>query len=377
MKTFNILFLLPAFFTLASCATLTGIPGHGGGKRFSEEQRLVSSSIRLAVRHINVASLRGKNAAIVFGLIADEGGGNIVGGRASITAILTQGQVTVPTSSSRSSVEIFQVANGSSNTATSSTIGTTNSTTNGTTTGNSNTNSSSTSNTTNSGTTTAVTTSEFSTDANQTTETTTSSTTSGTGNVTSITATSETQNGTSIASNTSNSTQSGTTIGTSEQAIVTGNKTSASGEQSQTNIGITYEGLGQYQNLAVPKSDAAFLMSELRNHFLLNGIHVRSPSDPSAEVFVYVSVPILGTNRSRTDLLVYNQESLRAETYIEVFAIDRTGRIVMQPQAGNFQTYYKEDYVAWSGPYNTRRGAELGVGLIGEIGEISDGINIQ
>jgi hypothetical protein len=96
----------------------------------------------------------------------------------------------------------------------------------------------------------------------------------------------------------------------------------------------------------------------------LNGVTVRSPADPATEVFVYVSVPILGTNRSRTDMLVYNQESLRAETYIEVFAIDRTGRVVMSPQVGNFRTFYEEDYVAWSGPYNTRRGAEAGIGLI-------------
>jgi len=377
VKLFEYLFIyFGAFFTLASCATLTGIPGHGGGKRFSEEQRLVSSSIRLAVRHIDIASLRGKNAAIVFGLIADEGGGNIVGGRASITAVLTQGQVTVPTNTSRSTVDIFQVANGSSSTATSSTTGATSSTTSGTTTGSSNTNSSSTSNSTTTGTSTAETTSQFSTNANQTTDTTSSSTTNGTGTGTSTTTTSEIQNGSSTGSNTSSTTQNGSTTGTSEQAIVTGTTTSASGEQSQANIGITYEGLGQYQNLAVPKPDAAFLMSEVRNHFLLNGIHVRSPADPSAEVFVYVSVPILGTNRSRTDLLVYNQESLRAETYIEIFAIDRTGRIIMQPQVGNFQTYYKEDYVAWSGPYNTRRGSESGAGLIGEIGETRDGRNI-
>lgn len=105
-------------------------------------------------------------------------------------------------------------------------------------------------------------------------------------------------------------------------------------------------------------------MSELRNHLILNGVTVRSPADPAAEIFLYVSVPILGTNRSRTDILVYNQESLRAETYIEAFAINRAGEIVLPPQVGNFRTFYKENYIAWSGPYHTRRGSELGLGLI-------------
>lgn len=118
-------------------------------------------------------------------------------------------------------------------------------------------------------------------------------------------------------------------------------------------------------------------MTQVRNHFLLNGVAVRSPADPAAEVFVYVSVDILGTNRQRTDLLVYNQESLRAEVLLEVFAIDRAGKVVMQPQTGNFETYYKEDYIAWSGPFNSKRGAEAGIGLITDVGEINEPFNVE
>lgn len=352
---------------LVSCGALTGIPAHGGGKRFVEEQRLVASSIKLAVEHIDVAGLRGKNVAIVFGLIADEGGGNIVGGRASITALLTQGQVTVPMNSSQNTVDIFQLANASNGSEVVNSTGTSSSTNSSTTTGNSATNSTATTSSNSSGNSNAVTTSEFSTDANQTTQTTSGSSTNGTESGNTTNNTSGTQSGTNSGQNSSTSNQATTNSGTSEQAVVTGTKTTASGAQSQSNIGVTYEGLGQYQNLAVPKSDAAFLMSEVRNHFLLNGVTVRAPNDPAAELFVYISVPILGTNRSRTDLLIYNQESLRAETYIEVFAIDRTGKVVMSPQVGNFETFYKENYVAWSGPFQTRRGAEAGIGLISDL----------
>lgn len=376
LKTKSFLLVATLSVALGACGTLTGIPGHGGGKRFTEEQRLVASSIRLAVKHIDVKKLKSKNVAIVFGLISDEGGGNIVGGRASITAVLTQGQVTVPSTSSSSSVDIFQLATGT--TSTSNTTGTASGTnvTSGTSETTNSSNTSSTSNTSTTDNTTADTTSAFSTSANQTTTTTSSGTSTGTGSSTTTTTSNENQNSNTASTSTSESSQTNTTSGTTEQAIVTGTTTSASGNQSQTNVGITYEGLGQYQNLAVPKSDASYLMSEVRNHFILNGVQIRAPDDPATEVFVYVSVPILGLNRSRTDLVLYNQEDLRAETYIEVFAIDRSGLVIMKPQIGNFQTFYKEQYIAWSGPFNTRRGAEPGLGLIEEEGEKHDGFTL-
>lgn len=352
------------FGLLASCGTLTGIPAHGGGKRFSEEQRLVASSIKLSIQEIDVSMLRGKNVAIIFSLIADEGAGSIVGGRASITGLLTQGQVTAPTSSSQSTVDIFQIANTSTGITSASSVGTSASTESSNTSNNSNTTSTSTANTTGSDSSTAVTSSQVSSTANQTTTTTSNSANDETGSSTSTIASTGTQTGNSSDSNATTSMQTTTGTGATGQAVVTGTKTDQSGKQAQESIGVNYEGLGQYQNIAVPKSDASFLMSEIRNYFLLNEITIRAPDDPAAEVFVYVSVPVLGTNRSRTDLLLYNQESLRAETLIEIFAIDRTGKIVMKPQVGNYQTSYKENYVAWSGPYNKRRYAENGLGLV-------------
>ncbi|MEQ1536986.1 MAG: hypothetical protein ABL923_14015 [Burkholderiaceae bacterium] len=43
-------FVLASLF-LTGCSTLTGIPSHGGGKRYAEEQRLVSASILSLERH--------------------------------------------------------------------------------------------------------------------------------------------------------------------------------------------------------------------------------------------------------------------------------------------------------------------------------------
>lgn len=79
---------------------------------------------------------------------------------------------------------------------------------------------------------------------------------------------------------------------------------------------------------------------------------------------MYVTVDIFGINRQRTDLVIYNNESLKAETAIEMFAADRTGRIIMRPTVGNTQTLYKEEYIGWVGPFKTKRGVKKGDGLL-------------
>ena len=95
---------------LAGCGTLTGIPGHGGGKRFAEEQRLVSASIRGSLEAIDVSALQGRRVALIFSIIADEGGGNIVGGRASLGALLTGGTMVSPVTTRNNDLEIYQLA---------------------------------------------------------------------------------------------------------------------------------------------------------------------------------------------------------------------------------------------------------------------------
>ncbi len=42
--------ILFSVFILSACGTLTGIPSHGGGKRFAVEQELVAASARAAVK---------------------------------------------------------------------------------------------------------------------------------------------------------------------------------------------------------------------------------------------------------------------------------------------------------------------------------------
>jgi len=56
----HFIYLISFSFLLCSCGTLTGIPSHGGGKRFATEQRLVSASVRAALKDMDVSKLRGK-----------------------------------------------------------------------------------------------------------------------------------------------------------------------------------------------------------------------------------------------------------------------------------------------------------------------------
>ena len=100
---------------LSGCGTLTGIPAHGGGKRFSVEQRLVSSSVRAALKNIDVSSLRGHRVALVFDFIADEGGGTIQGGRASLGGLISTGTVVSPVTNTTNQFQVFDLVNTGTN----------------------------------------------------------------------------------------------------------------------------------------------------------------------------------------------------------------------------------------------------------------------
>lgn len=48
---------------LTACGTLTGIPSHGGGKRFAVEQELVAASARAAAKEMDLSALQGRKVA--------------------------------------------------------------------------------------------------------------------------------------------------------------------------------------------------------------------------------------------------------------------------------------------------------------------------
>ena len=125
-----------------------------------------------------------------------------------------------------------------------------------------------------------------------------------------------------------------------------------------------YKGLGEYQNFPVPKSDASLLMGLVRNYMLLNGVTPTTPNDPTAEALVYVTVDIFGTVRSRFDAILYNNETVKAETSFEIMAFDRQGKNILKPQVSNAEAQYREHYLLWAGPLTTNEKVYQGQGLL-------------
>ena len=55
-----------SLLSLTACGTMTGIPAHGGGKRFAVEQELISASSRAAVKNIDLSALQGKKVKLIL-----------------------------------------------------------------------------------------------------------------------------------------------------------------------------------------------------------------------------------------------------------------------------------------------------------------------
>jgi len=90
--------IVQAMVWLSGCGTETGIPSHGGGKRFAIEQELVTASARAALEPIDLSPLSGRTVRVVFSSIGDEGSGNLSGGRLSIDRVLGGSYSVNPTS---------------------------------------------------------------------------------------------------------------------------------------------------------------------------------------------------------------------------------------------------------------------------------------
>jgi len=59
-----ILLPLAATLALTNCATFRGMPTHGGGKRFDEEQRVVSASIRHAANKMDFSKIKKRRVSL-------------------------------------------------------------------------------------------------------------------------------------------------------------------------------------------------------------------------------------------------------------------------------------------------------------------------
>jgi hypothetical protein len=60
------------------CGLFRGIPTHGGGKRFDEEQRVVASAIRRTLADMDLAELESRKIQVVIECVAQDGGGTVI-----------------------------------------------------------------------------------------------------------------------------------------------------------------------------------------------------------------------------------------------------------------------------------------------------------
>lgn len=87
---------------LSGCGSLTGIPGHGGGKRFAVEQELVAAATRATIKQIDLTTLKGKKVNLFVNSIGDTGTGNLFGGRFSLVSQLRGDYIQTPPVTERS-----------------------------------------------------------------------------------------------------------------------------------------------------------------------------------------------------------------------------------------------------------------------------------
>lgn len=81
---------------LAGCGSLTGLPGHGGGKRFAVEQELMAVAVRATIKNIDLSAIKGKKVNLFVNPIGDSGAGNLIGGRLSLVSQLRGDYIHTP-----------------------------------------------------------------------------------------------------------------------------------------------------------------------------------------------------------------------------------------------------------------------------------------
>ncbi|MDO8330977.1 MAG: hypothetical protein Q7T36_10965 [Fluviicoccus sp.] len=144
--------------------------------------------------------------------------------------------------------------------------------------------------------------------------------------------------------------------------------TQTQGHSVNNTLEMRYGGFGEYSVNGIAKSDATYLQGEILDYLQLNGVTVLDPAALekmriTPDAVVYVSVDIFGTERKRFDSIMFNAETLRAETSLEMYALAANNSVVMAPRSANFIAQYREYYMLWMGPLSSQRKVYRGDGL--------------
>ena len=268
--------------SLTACGTITGIPSHGGGKRFAIEQELVSSSARAAVKNMDLSALAGRKVALYVSVIGDQGSGVLTGGRYSIDALIRGEYQNLPRSTTEYNYPTYD------------TIATTD-----------------------------------------------------TSGLTGTTTSTSVLNAPSLARNTQE------------------------GANSRMGLGISGGSAGDYKNetLIQNPQDSVFLSRLIQTVLFLRGIEV-VPNE-LADCYLFVNIDVFGTIRSRTEVHIYNNEKLSAETKLEYFAVDKNHNILIKPQSSSYAANYQENYILWTGPLAKSKKVQEADKLLVDFSDIS------
>ena len=268
---------------LTACGTLTGIPAHGGGKRFAVEQELVAASARAAAKDMDLQALQGRKVALYIATMGDQGSGSLSGGRYSIDALIRGEYANSPATRTDYAYPRYET-------------------------------------------------------------------------------TAKTESG-GLA---------GLTSSLSTLNAPSSSRSRNDGAGSRSNIGLNLNGMGDYRNetLTTNPQDSQFLSNLIHTVFFLRGIDVVPAQYADTDVFV--NIDVFGTIRSRTELHLYNAETLRAQTKLEYFAIDRNSRkLLIKPQNNSYEAKYQEKYALWMGPYKTDKNIKAADGLMVDFSDIT------
>jgi hypothetical protein len=310
--------LLVVGLLLSGCGALTGIPGHGGGKRFAVEQELVAASARGALKQIDLSKLKGKKVNLFVNAIGDTGAGNLTGGKLSLVSQLRGDYVQTPPTTENTVYQGYKTTTNS----TSSTNGSSNSSSSG-----------------------------------SNGSTTNGSSTSGTN-----------------SSNTNDSSSSTTTGWSETDSYLPTSKTSQQkGGGGVAQVGLEYKGLGEYHNSETlfGSSDLQYFSALLHTYLFLKGVYVVPPSE--AEIDIYITVDVFGTMRSRVEWFLANNEILLARTALEIIAIEHvSGKLVMPPQAVGAEAEYNEQYLLWVGPVSATKYMKKAEPLLCDFTDVQD-----
>ncbi|ENY4722951.1 adhesin MafA, partial [Neisseria gonorrhoeae] len=142
--------------------------------------------------------------------------------------------------------------------------------------------------------------------------------------------------------------------------------------KGERSAGLSVNGTGDYRNetlLANPR-DVSFLTNLIQTVFYLRGIEVVPPEYADTDVFV--TVDVFGTVRSRTELHLYNAETLKAQTKLEYFAVDRDSRkLLIAPKTAAYESQYQEQYALWMGPYSVGKTVKVSDRLMVDFSDIT------